>query len=80
MKITRVETHVCNARMRNWVFVKVLTDQPWLLRGPVRDHARTRCHLGGGNMEEFYEDAADDAKRFADLARAASGRRLVGEA
>ena len=26
MKITRIETHVCHARMRNWVFVKVLTD------------------------------------------------------
>ncbi len=30
MKITKIETHVCNARMRNWVFVKVLTDQPGL--------------------------------------------------
>ena len=30
MKIARVETHVCNARMRNWVFVKVVTDQPGL--------------------------------------------------
>src|SRR4028119_1533938 len=30
MKITRIETHVCNARMRNWVFVKVLTDTPGL--------------------------------------------------
>lgn len=30
MKITAIETHVCNARMRNWVFVKVLTDQPGL--------------------------------------------------
>ena len=28
MKITAVETHVCNARMRNWVFVRVLTDEP----------------------------------------------------
>ena len=151
MKITRVETHVCNARMRNWVFVKVVTDQPglwgwgeatleWHTRGiagavedlaplivgedptrieylwqmmvrqhfwhghgierataiagidlalwdilgkvagmpcsklwggPVRDHVRTYCHLGGGNMEDFYETAADDSKRFADLARAA---------
>jgi galactonate dehydratase len=151
MKITAVETHVCNARMRNWVFVKVVTDQPglwgwgeatleWHTRGiagaiedlaplvvgedptrieylwqmmvrqhfwhghgierataiagidialwdilgkvagmpcaklwggPVRDHVRTYCHLGGGSMEDFYETAADDAKRFADLARAA---------
>ena len=30
MKIERIETHVCNARMRNWVFVKVITDQPGL--------------------------------------------------
>jgi galactonate dehydratase len=151
MKITAVETHVCNARMRNWVFVKVVTDQPglwgwgeatleWHTRGivgaigdlatlvvgedptriehlwqmmfrqhfwhghgierataiagidialwdilgklagmpcaklwggPVRDQVRTYCHLGGGGMEDFYETAADDAKRFADLARAA---------
>ena len=28
MKITAVETHVCNARMRNWVFVRVVTDEP----------------------------------------------------
>jgi galactonate dehydratase len=149
MKITAVETLVCNARMRNWVFVKVVTDQPglfgwgeatleWHTRsivgavedlaqlvvgedprrieylwqmmyrqhfwhghgivrataiagidialwdilgkvcgvpcaklwgGPVRDHVRTYCHLGGGKMEDFYETAADDAKRFADLAR-----------
>lgn len=30
MKITAIETHVCNARMRNWIFLKVLTDQPGL--------------------------------------------------
>ncbi len=30
MKITAIETHVCHARMRNWVFVKILTDQPGL--------------------------------------------------
>jgi galactonate dehydratase len=151
MKITRIETHVCHARMRNWVFVKVLTDQDglfgwgeatleWHTRsvvgavedlaslligqdptrieflwqmmfrqhfwhgsgivratasagidlalwdilgkvaglpcarlwgGPVRDHVRTYCHLGGGKMEDFYETAAEDARRFADLAREA---------
>lgn len=27
MKITSIETHVCHARMRNWIFVKVLTDE-----------------------------------------------------
>jgi len=151
MKITRIETHVCNARMRNWIFVKVVTDQDglfgwgeatleWHTRaivgaiedlqplligadptrieylwqmmfrqhfwhghgivratamagidlalwdilgkiaglpchrlwgGPVRDHVRTYCHLGGGKMEDFYETAVEDAKRFGDLARQA---------
>jgi galactonate dehydratase len=30
MKITKIETLVCHARMRNWIFVKVITDQPGL--------------------------------------------------
>jgi len=30
MKITAIETYVCNARMRNWVFIKIVTDQPGL--------------------------------------------------
>jgi len=30
MKITSIDTLVCNARMRNWVFVKVATDQDGL--------------------------------------------------
>jgi galactonate dehydratase len=30
MKITQIETLVCHARMRNWIFVKVHTDQPGL--------------------------------------------------
>ncbi len=30
MKIIKIETLVCHARMRNWIFVKVLTDQPGL--------------------------------------------------
>jgi len=151
MKIVRIETHVCHARMRNWVFVKVLTDEDglfgwgeatleWHTRavvgaiedlaelvvgedptrvehlwqmmfrqhfwhghgivratamagidlacwdilgkvaglpcsrlwgGPVRDTIRTYCHLGGGRMEDFYETAAEDAARFADLAQKA---------
>jgi galactonate dehydratase len=148
MKIRSIETLVCNARMRNWVFVKVVTDQPGLIGwgeatlewhtrsvigaiediapllvgedptrpeylwqmmyrqhfwhghgivratamagidlalwdivgkvanlpvsklfgGPVRDHVRTYCHLGGGRMEDFYQTPADNAKRFAELA------------
>jgi galactonate dehydratase len=39
--------------------------------GPVRDTIRTYCHLGGGRMEDFYETAAEDAARFADLAQKA---------
>lgn len=30
MKITAIETQVCHARMRNWIFVKIVTDQPGL--------------------------------------------------
>jgi galactonate dehydratase len=154
MKIAKIETLVCNARMRNWIFVKVVTDQPglvgwgeatleWHTRavtgaiedisqlligedptriehlwqmmyrqhfwhangivratamsgidialwdilgkvhgvpchklwgGRVRDYVRLYCHLGGGKMEDFYETAPGDAKRFAEL-----GRRAVEE-
>jgi galactonate dehydratase len=31
MKITAIESLVCHARMRNWIFVKVVTDQPGLI-------------------------------------------------
>jgi galactonate dehydratase len=151
MKITQIDVHVCHARMRNWIFVKVLTDQDglfgwgeatleWHTRavvgaiqdlaelivgedptrvehlwqmmfrqhfwhghgivratamagidlalwdilgkvaklpcsklwgGPVRDNIRTYCHLGGGRMEDFYDTRAEDAARFADLAKQA---------
>lgn len=151
MKIERIETLVCNARMRNWIFVKVVTDQPglvgwgeatleWHTRsvvgaiedlsqlligedprrveylwqmmwrqhfwhgngivrgtaiagidlalwdivgkvanmpchqlwgGPVRDHVRLYCHLGGGNMENFYETSVAEANRFGELAQQA---------
>jgi len=151
MKIERIEALVCHARMRNWVFVKVITDQPglfgwgeatleWHTRGvvgtiedlsqlligedprrveylwqmmwrqhfwhgsgvtrstaiagidlalwdilgkvhgvpchqlwggPVRDYIRMYCHLGGGNMESFYQTSTDNAAQFADLAREA---------
>jgi galactonate dehydratase len=39
--------------------------------GPVRNHVRTYCHLGGGRMEDFYETPAENAQRFADLAQQA---------
>ena len=31
MKITSIETIVCHARMRNWIFIKVVTDQAGLV-------------------------------------------------
>ncbi len=151
MKIVDVRTFCCNTRMRNWIFVKVITDQdglygwgeatlewhtravmgaiedlkPLLLGadptriehlwqtmyrqhfwhsngivratalagvdlalwdilgkitglpchrlwgGPVRDSVRLYCHLGGGNMERFYETAVSEAARFAELAQEA---------
>ncbi|WP_437207212.1 galactonate dehydratase [Planctomicrobium sp. SH664] len=30
-RIEKIETLVCNARMRNWIFVKITTDQPGLV-------------------------------------------------
>ncbi|MCA9125933.1 MAG: D-galactonate dehydratase [Planctomycetales bacterium] len=151
MKIDRVETIVCHARMRNWIFVKVVTDQPglygwgeatleWHTRsvvgaiedvavlligqdprrieylwqmmwrqhfwhatgivrstaisaldialwdilgkyhgvpchqlwgGPVRDYIRLYCHLGGGNLEQFYETPVANAQLFGELAQRA---------
>ncbi len=151
MKIERIETLVCHARMRNWIFVKVVTDQPglfgwgeatleWHTRGVVgtiedlaelligedprriehlwqtmwrqhfwhgqgitrstaiagidialwdiagkiagmpchqlwggrvREQIRLYCHLGGGEMESFYDTPVENAQRFADLARQA---------
>jgi len=43
MKITAIETHICNARMRNWIFVKVLTSEPGLFgwgEGTLEWHTR----------------------------------------
>ena len=46
MKITAIETLVCHARMRNWVFVKVVTDQPGFISWGESDarvaHAQRR--------------------------------------
>ena len=46
MKILDIQTHVCNARMRNWIFVKVLTDQPGLYgwgEATLEWHTRAVC-------------------------------------
>src|SRR5436309_2244057 len=54
MKITRVETHVCNARMRNWIFVKVLTDQDGLFGwGEATLEWHTRAVVGA--VEDLAE-------------------------
>src|SRR4051794_5926422 len=151
VKITAIETLVCHARMRNWVLVKVVTDQPglfgwgeatleWHTRsvvgaiedlshlmlsedptriehlwqmmwrqhfwhgngivrataiagidlalwdivgklhgvpchklwgGRVRDYIRLYCHLGGGDMDNFYNTPVDNARKFAELAEQA---------
>lgn len=47
MKITAIKTLVCHARMRNWVFVKVLTDQDGLWGwGEATLEWHTRAILG----------------------------------
>jgi len=46
MKIVAIQTHVCHARMRNWVFVKVVTDQPGLYgwgEATLEWHTRAVC-------------------------------------
>ena len=52
MKITAIKSLVCNARMRNWVFVKVETDQPGLVglgRGDPRVAHAVGRRRGGGS-------------------------------
>uniref|UniRef100_UPI00261645E1 enolase C-terminal domain-like protein n=1 Tax=uncultured Gimesia sp. TaxID=1678688 RepID=UPI00261645E1 len=39
--------------------------------GAVRDYVRLYCHLGGGNMESFYQTSTDNAAQFAELAQQA---------
>jgi galactonate dehydratase len=52
MKITAVRTVVCNAEMRNWVFVRVETDQPGLWGwGEASLEWKTRSVVGA--VEDF---------------------------
>lgn len=47
MKITRIDTVVVNARMRNWVFVRIETDQPGLIGwGEATLEWKTRAVVG----------------------------------
>lgn len=56
-----------------WDIVGKIHDVPChqLWGGPVRDEIRLYCHLGGGNLEKFYETSVDNAKQFSDLAQEA---------
>ena len=52
MKITAIRTLVVNAEMRNWVFVKVETDQPGLCGwGEASLEWKTRAVVGA--VEDF---------------------------
>jgi galactonate dehydratase len=54
MKITAIQTIVVNAEMRNWVFVKVVTDQPGLLGwGEASLEWKTRGVVG--TIEDFAD-------------------------
>lgn len=47
MQITKISAHVCNAAMRNWVFVRVETDQPGLVGwGEATLEWKTRAVVG----------------------------------
>lgn len=54
MKITNIETHVCHARMRNWIFVKLITDEPGLFGW---GEATLEWHTGGvvGAIEDLSQ-------------------------
>lgn len=46
MKISAIETLCCHARMRNWIFVKIVTDQPGLYgwgEATLEWHTRAVC-------------------------------------
>ena len=54
MKITAISTVVVNARMRNWVFVKIETDQPGLIGwGEASLEFKTRAVVGA--IEDIAE-------------------------
>jgi galactonate dehydratase len=54
VRIAKIETLVCNARMRNWVFVKVVTDQPGLIGwGEATLEWHTRAVVGA--IEDLAE-------------------------
>jgi galactonate dehydratase len=67
VKISAIETHVCNARMRNWVFVKVVTDQPGLWGwGEATLEWHTRAVIGAiGDLSQLL--VGEDPRRIEHL-------------
>ena len=67
MKITAIETFVCHARMRNWIFVKILTDQPGLYGwGEATLEWHTRAVVGA--IEDIAEMiVGEDPRRIEHL-------------
>ena len=62
MKITAIETLVCHARMRNWIFVKVLTDQPGLYgwgEATLEWHTRARRRRDRGPRRAAHRRRPD---------------------
>ena len=67
MKIKAIETHICHARMRNWVFVKVVTDEPGLYGwGEATLEWHTRAVVGA--IQDLAElIVGEDARRIEHL-------------
>jgi len=66
-------TAIAGIDLALWDILGKITGLPCfrLWGGPVRDSVRLYCHLGGGNMERFYETPVSEASRFAELAQEA---------
>ena len=71
MKITQIQTLVCHARMRNWIFVKVLTDQDGLYGwGEATLEWHTRAVVGAvedGNALAVPEVRGSRSRRLVPL-------------
>ena len=61
MKITGIETIICHARMRNWVFIKIITDQPGLYGwGEATLEWHTRSVVTKNNCYAVWPPAASN--------------------
>ena len=74
MKIIDVQTHVCHARMRNRVFVKVVTDQSGL-HGWGEGHVRM-AHAGRSGRDRRPEDLDHRPRPAPDRAPLAEATRI----